>query len=458
MSDLEQNLRDMLARRADAPPATSGDWQDLTVRMAKRNRHSRRMLAGALALVLIVGPLAGFAVARAVEDSDPGGQITAGGPSDGSASGSEISTAGRMLGDVAFTYTGAGQLDPLFRRTGGDGVAIRAYISRFGSSGCQGDGWCPPVDCFADASIVGELSTDAAVGTAMGDHYAGTTTDLKVTGGGVFGANGEGAPARWTIAQVTGQVAKVRVSYEGGGSDEMAPVDGTVLLAARSDVEKLGGKVEALDGSGSVLADADAPGVSPGVFAVAGDQVVVSGDASSSSAESRSVSPTTVVPGTDISALPPSTLAIDPNTSVVGPRAECQTPPPTMPAPGAQPADAAAAKAEVEHAFATAYAGGLGDDQSKADVVEDSDSLTGVMDEIRTGSFQQQVKDATAKVTDVVFTSPTEASVRYDIEVANSSTFSDRIGKARFIDGRWKVARVTVCADIALAGATCPAK
>ena len=46
MSDLEQDLRDMLARRADAAPATSGDWQDLTVRMARRNRHSRRMLAG----------------------------------------------------------------------------------------------------------------------------------------------------------------------------------------------------------------------------------------------------------------------------------------------------------------------------------------------------------------------------------------------------------------------------
>ncbi len=78
------------------------------------------------------------------------------------------------------------------------------------------------------------------------------------------------------------------------------------------------------------------------------------------------------------------------------------------------------------------------------------------MEAIRTGSFAQQVKDATAVVTDVVFTSPTEAAVRYDINVANYTNFTDRIGRALLIDGRWKVARVTVCADIALAGGPCP--
>jgi hypothetical protein len=88
--------------------------------------------------------------------------------------------------------------------------------------------------------------------------------------------------------------------------------------------------------------------------------------------------------------------------------------------------------------------------------VQDSDALKAVIERIRTGTFAQQVKDATAHVTDVVFTSPTEAAVRYDINVANYSNFTDRIGRALLIDGRWKVARVTVCADISLAGANCP--
>ena len=47
--------------------------------------------------------------------------------------------------------------------------------------------------------------------------------------------------------------------------------------------------------------------------------------------------------------------------------------------------------------------------------------------------------------------------MRYDINVANySMDFTDRIGRALLIDGVWKVARVTVCADLSLAGGTCP--
>ena len=57
-----------------------------------------------------------------------------------------------------------------------------------------------------------------------------------------------------------------------------------------------------------------------------------------------------------------------------------------------------------------------------------------------------------------VFASPTEASVRYDITVSGASTYPGRIGQAKILDGRWKVARETVCADITFAGGSCPAK
>ena len=62
------------------------------------------------------------------------------------------------------------------------------------------------------------------------------------------------------------------------------------------------------------------------------------------------------------------------------------------------------------------------------------------MDEIRSGSFAQQVKDATAKVTEIVFTSPTEAAVRYDINIENYTNFPGRIGQGaadrRSLEGR----------------------
>ena len=42
-------------------------------------------------------------------------------------------------------------------------------------------------------------------------------------------------------------------------------------------------------------------------------------------------------------------------------------------------------------------------------MVEDSESLVDVMAKLRSGGVRQQVKDATGKVTEIVFTSPTEA-------------------------------------------------
>ena len=61
-----------------------------------------------------------------------------------------------------------------------------------------------------------------------------------------------------------------------------------------------------------------------------------------------------------------------------------------------------------------------------------------------------------AKVDRIVFTSPTSASVAYDLLVDGSQTFATRVGHARFVGGRWKVTRATVCADLALANVTCP--
>jgi hypothetical protein len=99
-----------------------------------------------------------------------------------------------------YPYLGPGQnLDKLFRRTTSDGIVIRAFITKFGSSNCQGDGWCPPADCFPDGAVTGELSTEAAVGLAGGSHYGGAAPNLRLTGGGRSEAGGrEGSPARWT--------------------------------------------------------------------------------------------------------------------------------------------------------------------------------------------------------------------------------------------------------------------
>ncbi|MGZ4690733.1 MAG: hypothetical protein ACXVIM_05895 [Acidimicrobiia bacterium] len=447
MSDLERNLRDMLNQRAAATPTPPGDWQDLIIRMSRRDRRAKRLMAVGLAVVLILGPIAGFAVARSVDDSGPSGRVTAGAPS-GSSRSVQVATADGGVASYTIASEPGLQLEKLFHRTGADDIVIRAFVTKIGGGNmCQGNGWCPPADCFPDGLITGQLNTEAAVGVAHGGHYGAVTSPVKVVGNGVFGANGEGSPARWVIAQASDKAAKVRVTFDGGGSDEMAPVDGVVVLAALTDTAKTGGTIESLDSSGTVLGHADV-GIGPAGMTWGNVAILQSGESVTTA--------TTIAP----TAVAPPAAGVGPNGTVVTPgsRSECQPPPPSLPTPGVQPQDAAAARAEVIQAFETAYSG-TADDTAKAAAVEDSGSLKDVMAKADSGPYAQQVKDASAKVTDVVFTSPTEAAVRYDIDIKNySSNFTDRIGKALFVDGRWKVAKVTVCADISLAGVTCPTK
>jgi hypothetical protein len=469
MSDLERNLRDVLGRRAAAAPPSQGDWQDLTVRMAKRNRRTKRAMAGALALVLIAGPLAGFAVARSIDDGDAG-QVTAGGPTTASELNAMAASAGSadMLA-LESQYLDASRLEHLFRRTTDDHIEIRGYIVR-AHAVCESGASCPAVDCLPDAQIVGQLSNEAAVGYGIGAHYASASPDIKVTGAGFFGANGEGSPAQWTIGQASDRVAKVRASYADGGVDEMAPVDGAVILAAPADPNRSGGQLEAFAADGSLVGHAAiVPPNSINVGSTSASIVLRQTELanglsaeqyarlkaeieSSSSSSSRSSSSASGSGGTSSS---PATPAGDP--CVIPPTPTPPTPPASLPAAGEQPADPAAARAEIEQAFATSYDGGAGDTPEKRAAVEDSSVLAFAAAETAKGPYAAQVKDSTAKVTDVVFTSPTEASVRYDINIANYTNFTNRIGAAKLIDGRWKVARETVCTDLTLSGINCPA-
>ncbi len=55
----------------------------------------------------------------------------------------------------------------------------------------------------------------------------------------------------------------------------------------------------------------------------------------------------------------------------------------------------------------------------------------------------------------LVFTSPTAASVIYDLVIEDWNDFPNRLGQALLIDGRWQVSRATGCNDLSLAGVTC---
>ncbi len=469
---IEDDLRDSLQRRADSVHPQP-DLDDVSERTASRDRRTRRFLTAGLVVALIAGPLAGFAIGSAGDDG--GGDVATG----GATSGQEIARSG---GDAAAMsaapFGGAGPLAKLFVRTSPDGVEIRAYrstptvVALTQPVLCPAGASCPEVapECTVptpESMVLGELSTDTAVtvATSVGSQVSGI--DVSAAGWGTFGIE-EGGPARWVIASVGDGVENARATFPGGATDEMEPIDGVVVLASRVDDPMAeGAALELLGADGSVVQRVD---LTPGGGGMATATSSGSGSGSSGSAESH----VTLRSGSSSSASRSSTDA-NASSSVsssdsTGPgvASSCiATPTPLpnpvlvpapdqpLPAPGEQPADAAAARTAIEKAFSVAYDGGISDSAAKIAAVEDGEAVLPVLEAGSNGAFAEQVKSASAKVLEVVFTSPTEAAVRYDI-VTSTSRFNGLIGGAVSVNGSWKVARSTMCKDISLAGVSCP--
>ena len=133
-------------------------------------------------------------------------------------------------------------------------------------------------------------------------------------------------------------------------------------------------------------------------------------------------------------------------------RDACQPPPPALPEPGEQPADAAAAEAAVRASFATIRAEDIA---ARLPVIDDVTGIETAWAEIAAGQYAEAAAGATFAIRDFVFSSPTEAWFRYDIE-SSAGFFSDRYGRAVLgDDGTWLITRDTVCQDLSLAMAPC---
>jgi hypothetical protein len=455
---IEDELRDSLRRRAasvDAQP----DLDDVVERTAHRDRRTRRLLTTGLVVALIAGPLAGFAIGRA--DDRGGSDVATGGGREFAATAGDAPQSSLAVGV-------GGPLEKLFFRTSADGVEIRAYRSAptatdLPAPACGPGEPCPAPECSqtvtTEAMITGELSTDAAVAVATGSagETSGDDPDLSVSSGswGSFGV-AEAAPARWVIASVNESVVRVRATFPGGTVDEMEPVDGVAILASRvADPDAAGATLEGLAADGSVVKRIDVtPGFggmatgsssssSAGVSADARAELRVESSAggSSSSANARSSVSSSASGAPDVAA------------SCVSPPTPQPPVAPTLPAPGDQPADPAAARDEIERVYTVALDGSVHDDALKIATVEDGARLLATMQAAAQGPNGAA---AQARVDDITFTSPTEASVRFAIVVPGSTTFEGMTGRAVFTDGTWKVARETVCQTVSLAGAVCP--
>ena len=319
----------------------------------------------------------------------------------------------------------------LFRRTTDAGIEVRARLVEMGAGGLMpapGGGaagrppWCDIVgDLTAwaigpDSVAQGNLPWTQEIPDALfpGIMWDGFTDVDSVLG---------------VVLQVGADVESVRLTGPDGTVDEMAPVKGAVVLAV------------------PVAADADFDPFSgrPGGLPEAAVAVVARR-----------------VDGTSLRASPDAMTQGHPAWSdpqCVGGVAEREIavastiPANSLPEPGVeQPADPAGAQAEIEATFGSLY----GPRNPDADqLIDDPYGLDVARQQVDANGFGDDAEAAGVAIDELMFVTATDAVFRYTLTTPITE-FPDQVGRARLIDGVWKITRATVCQDLAKAGATCP--
>lgn len=135
-----------------------------------------------------------------------------------------------------------------------------------------------------------------------------------------------------------------------------------------------------------------------------------------------------------------------------------------LPPPGEQPADPEAARREVTEAFWTVYDHERPTTERLAAIADPRD-IEALGSMAASGPPGALMATSKAGVTEIVFDRPDHAWVEYDVVSTSGSSPGNPQwltiggigpGEAELVDGVWKVARQTVCNDLARASISCP--
>lgn len=366
--------------------------------------HARRRPAVAAAVIaaLLLGSLGGFAAGRS---SAPGGASVA------ARGATQDNTAPTVITKFEAVGSGAGfseevpQMTRLFLRTTEDGVAVRGYLqtmdARYNAQPtCDVNSWCPPPECNPSTYFMAELSNEEAVAQSGSPQYP--VNEVAEARGQVPLGQMEGAPASAYMVQTNAEVANVRATWPDGSVDEMVPVEGWAIVAHNGATPASTLEVVLADGS--------------------------------------------TLPVKDFQ-----------NNYGYSYPAECNPPPPPPaelpPAGDEQPADADAAKQSVTEAYQYVFTNG-NDKSDNGLYLEDAENLKSAGDQAKS-NFTTASDTITVEVGEIRFLSATEAALYFELKYDGGMLFGKQVGYAKLIDGRWKIARDTMCMVFGWAGSQC---
>lgn len=385
-----------------SPSAEPGPPRELV-----RLRRRQRLLAALLVAVAVAGPLAGAAVERRGDGEEP---VEA--ASDSSSRSDDDSTdirellEERVAADAAAAQGSAAvdrdqgyyfeeALEWLGAGTIGD-IDARLLVATYPPQDDGNPFWDAPAGCFATGVYWIEVSTPRFVSIAHLEQF------------GVAGRP-----------------------------------DATVQLIGVAEQDPRWLVVAAVDAAGSTVTFPDgqvAPAVDVGGLAMAS----VPADGWETIAQTEQGYTATITTGAQVTEVASWTY---PSEDFY--RDNCMPPPPSLPDPGEQPADPAAAIDAVRAAITTVF--GRADAADKTLALEHPEVVLPAMEEL---AQNYPDVEAVAEMGDLVFTAPDTAFFYYDLD-AGIARFDDQIGQALLIDGRWVIATESVCEQLRKGGAAC---
>lgn len=373
-----------------------------------RVRASTVVIVSVLVAVGLVAGL-GFAVTRILADDE----------------GSGVAVRERDVGAAADDEGPRKVLE----RTTEHGIELRVHVTDdvglFGGFEGEGrPGWC---------EITGMLQATAVAPEAVATTQVPLTRQAPRNGNIALLAGGmiEGAPLWGVLAQVGPDVVAVNARGVNGAADSMEPVGGVVALAmpAPDDLEDIFNQFGAPRDAGAdelavQLERAD------GTTTFVTMEQLVQGPALWADPQCQ-----------DIEIAPP-------------PEVDLSTPPGSLPAgTGRLPADPSAARQEIEAAMRTVYAMGGAGDASRLARIDDPGGVQFALDRLRELRGGEPQIGAIA-IHDLVFLTDVEASYFYAITL-DGEPRPLQYGRARLVDGAWKITRATFCQDLLTLGWDC---
>jgi len=295
-------------------------------------------------------------------------------------------------------YTGP-ELPLVVHRTDAQGAEVWVRVGPPSNQvAASPTGWVPPAWCYPAGMARVTFVQGSTVGEKYFNYYAGLRGDalVKVVQGGYA----DGTPLQVYVFQVSDSVTAVQVADAQDVIDRSTPEDGWAVVVAPGEYDD-STVLSFVDGAGDVQPVTDFSGEWTDAFETG-----------------------------------------------------CYEPEASLPSPGEQPDDAAAAESALRARFDELWAGDTKAAERYAEYIDDDTGLVEATDEVLGGQYADLAVGVHRLIGDLVFVSPSEAWFRYYLsstEITQVSFF----GHAYLVDGKWVFVRAMVCQEIALTNVQC---